>query len=106
MWYDFYKKEKENIVGVLIGNKSDINNEEREVDFEKAEKFAKEHGLKYFEGSAKNDKYIKKAIVSLLKKIIESKEIFNSLNSINSAETNNENITFVLGKSNKKSYCC
>ena len=55
-------KKKKKVVGVLIGNKSDINNEEREVDFEKAEKFAKEHGLKYFEGSAKNENILRKQL--------------------------------------------
>ena len=105
MWYDFYKEEKKKVVGVLIGNKSDINNEEREVNFEKAEKFAKEHELKYFETSAKNDKYIKKAIVSLLKKIIESKNLYDSLDSIDSAETNNKAFQLIPMKLKKENFC-
>ena len=40
MWYELYKKQKPKVIGILIGNKSDI---EREVDYEKAKTFADEH---------------------------------------------------------------
>ena len=75
-WYDLYKAEKENIVGVLIGNKCDI---ERQVSYEEAKNFADEHGLKYFEISAKLDKNVKKAIAVLLNEIIESKKNYDTL---------------------------
>ena len=75
-WYNKYKNEKENVVGVLIGNKCD---EIRQVNYEEAKKFADEHGLEYFETSAKLDKKLKKAIASLLEKIIDSKAHWNSL---------------------------
>jgi len=70
-WFDLYKKENGNNVGLLIGNKCD---DERKVNEEEAKKFAFEHGLKYIETSAKLDKNIKKAIAILLEKIIRSKE--------------------------------
>ena len=88
MWYELYKKQKRKVIGVLIGNKSDIK---REVDYEKAKSFADEHELEYFESSAKLDKKIKKAIVCLLTKYIESKALYNSLDSIDS-QNNNERI--------------
>ena len=68
-WYDLYKKENENIIGLLIGV------------FIK--KFVIDHGLKnYLETSAKLDKNIKKAVACLLEEIIESKALYNSLISV------------------------
>ena len=55
-WYNLYKEENENVVGILIGNKSD---NKHAVNKEEAKKFAKVHGLKkYLETSAKLDKNI------------------------------------------------
>lgn len=92
-WFELYELEKgeEKIVGVLIGNKSDRIGNNRQVNYEEAKKLAEDHGLKYFETSAKLDKTIKKAIASLLKSIIES----NVVNHINNQkdelhEENNE----------------
>ena len=80
-WYDFYKKEKseESINGVLIRNKSDI---EPKVTKDEAENFDKEYNLKYYETSAKLDKKLEKAIIYLLNKIIESKALYDNLDSI------------------------
>ena len=85
-WYEFYINEKgdEKINGVILGNKSDLN---RQVSYEDAQKFADEKGLEYFETSAKLDKGIKKAIVSLLEEITESKTLYNSLRSVNSLKS-------------------
>ena len=74
-----YKQEKENVVGLLIGNKCDRPSE---VDINEVEKFAEEHGLIYMETSAKSDKNIKKAIVRLLKKIKDAKLLFDSTSSV------------------------
>ena len=97
-WYDLYKEEKENIVGVLIGNKCDI---ERQVSYDEAKKFADELGLEYFEVSAKLDKNVKKAIAFLLSEIIESKKNYDVLSSVN------RGTTFVLDqkKLRKESFC-
>ena len=105
MWYELYKTEKEEVIGVLIGNKSDINNEERKVNYEDAKQFADENGLEYFEGSAKTDKYIKKAIVSLLNEIIESKALYNSISSISSTETDNKTLELNSKNLKKESFC-
>ena len=71
-WYDIYKEENKNVVGLLVGNKSDC---EHKVNEAEAEKFVKDHGLKYIETSAKLDKNIKKAIAFLLERIIEAEKI-------------------------------
>ena len=99
-WYDLYKKENENVIGLLIGNKSDCIHE---VTEDRAKKFVVDHGLKnYLETSAKLDKNIKKAVACLLEEIIESKALYNSLISVD--------VNFSLKpekkeKSNKKKKC-
>ena len=87
-WYNSYKELKEEVIGVLIGNKSDIEDETRVIKYENAKSFAEKYGLKYFEVSAKTDKYIKKAIVALLNELIESRTIYNSLSSVDDALKN------------------
>ena len=88
-WYNSYKEQNEKVVGLLIGNKCDLELE-RKVDEENAKEFAKEHGLKYIETSAKSDKNFKKAIALILEEIIKSNplnkkniEINNITNSTN-----------------------
>ena len=71
-WYDLYKEENDNVVGLLIGNKCDCDNK---VNKEEVQKFADNHGLKYLETSARLDKNLRKAIACLLEEIIKSKEL-------------------------------
>lgn len=105
-WYELYKNEKgeENINGVLIGNKSD---KDIQVSHEDAKNFADKYNLKYYETSAKNDEKIRKAIISLLKKIIDSKALYNSLDSLGSLDTQNNNNAFPLDpkKLKEESFC-
>ena len=75
-WIELYKDAKENIVGVLIGNKCDSK---RQVNYDKAKNFAKDHGLVYLEISAKLDINVKKAIAVLLNEIIESTKHYDRL---------------------------
>ena len=70
-WFESFKQENKNVVGLIVGNKCD---EERIVNENEAIKFAYEHGLKYIEISAKLDKKIKKSIALLLEAIIKSKD--------------------------------
>jgi len=96
-WYKLYKDEKENIVGVLIGNKCDID---RQVSYDKAKKFADEHGLEYFEISAKLDKNVKKAIAVLLNEIIESKKNYDRLSIVDKGK-----FSLDRNKLKKESFC-
>ena len=70
-WLHFYKEVNEKVVGLLIGNKCDL---ESKVNEEEVKNFSQEHGLKYLETSAKSDKNLRKAISCLLGQIIKSKE--------------------------------
>ena len=104
-WYNSYKEQKEKVIGVLIGNKSDIEDETRVIKYEDAKLFGEKYGLKYFEVSAKTDKYIKKAIVALLNELIKSRAIYNSLSSVDDALKNE----IKLGENDKiktKKKCC
>ena len=86
-WYELYKNEKgDKINGVILGNKSDLV---RKVNYEDVDKYAKEKNLKYFETSAKLDKSIKKAIVSLLEVIIKSRIHYNKLSPNDCLESEN-----------------
>ena len=100
-WYNLYKAEKENVVGVIIGNKCNI--EFRQVDYDEAKAFADSLGLEYLETSAKLDKKIKKAIVYLLDDIIESKADFDSLTI--GSDTDVKMFQLVPGKFKKESFC-
>ena len=70
-WYDLYKEENKEVVGLLIGNKCDI---EKNVEQQKVDEFSKKYGLDYIETSAKLNKRIRRIIISLLNKIRKSKE--------------------------------
>ena len=112
-WYELYKNENEGVIGLIIGNKCDI---ERKVNKEKAKKFALEHKLKYIETSAKLDKNVRKAIACLLDLIIKSKKS-KIIKKKNEQEKNeecektqyfnlNETYSTVMSKDSKKKCNC
>ena len=94
------KHTKEKIVGLLIGNKCDLDNE-REVNYEEAKSFSDNNHLGYYEVSAKLDKNIKKVIASLLQEIIDYKANYEILNSTNS----DENFQLNPEKLKEESFC-
>jgi small GTP-binding protein len=55
-WLKRLRKEREgaNMPIALAGNKADLGADTRQVDAEEVARFAAEHGLKYFETSARN----------------------------------------------------
>ena len=106
-WYDLYKEENEEVVGLLIGNKCD---KERKVDQQAGKQLSEKHGLDYFETSAKLNHRIRRIILSLLNKIIKSKErkkldeeegLVKSYFSINTADA----LSSVMSKRSKKKCC-
>ena len=103
IWYNLYREENENVVGLLIGNKSDL---EHKKDEEEADEFAKEHRLLYMETSAKSDKNVKKAIAYLIKKINESNIIFESLSSVNTQFSLHSKKNKKIDEPNKKKCSC
>ena len=83
---------------IIIGNK--IDSEEREVQFNEAELFAKSHNYPYFETSAKTGENIEEAFNYLIMQIIKSK------NNINEDKNeNNDNIKLSLDKEQENYNC-
>ena len=66
-------------IKVLVGSKCDLDYQ-RKVNFEEAVLFAKKHGIKYYETSAKEGINIDKVFFELSKNIIEN---FNSIKKYN-----------------------
>ena len=58
---------------ILIGNKVDLENE-RQVSFEEGQSFAKEHGLMFFETSAKASTNVEKAFLNITQTIYSNLE--------------------------------
>ena len=96
-WLEDLKENSDNLNNLfiyLIGNKNDLE-ERREVDFEEANKFAKEKNIPYIEVSAKTGNNIKKLFDEMIKgtltKIITFEKKQNNLNnSINLSFLENE----------------
>lgn len=53
---------------IIVGNKSDLI-DSREVSYEEGEKFAKEHGYKFFETSAKNGTNVQEAFNEIFEQL-------------------------------------
>ena len=106
-WYNFYKKEKKDVVGLIIGNKCECESE-RKVDFDEAKAFAEQHQLHYLETSAKLDKNLKKAIVIVLKNIIESKKNNDTIESSTTVSSIDYCPSYKLDKKKvkKRKYAC
>ena len=76
---DFYfklinKNELNNIVAILVGNKSDI--QIHKVNTDEALQFAKENKLYFFEASAKNKSNIQEIFSSLISNINKKRKEF------------------------------
>ncbi len=82
---------------LLIGNKADLENI-REVNVEKAQMFAINNEMEYFETSAKDNKNINEIFTIMAKRLIYNK----NNNRINSFSISNKS----FNRNNNKKNCC
>ncbi len=66
-----FKVENENMILCLVGNKSDVTQDERKVSTAKAKNFAQENNMIFYETSAKTGDGIKDLFVTIANKIYE-----------------------------------
>ncbi len=97
---DINANNKTNIGKVLLGNKSDLQ-EQRDVSVEDAEKLANDLGCKFFEGSAKTGENIVEAMDEITKISYQCYKETEKRNSIRiSSQSHNSD------KEKKKNKCC
>ena len=68
-----YKIDNEGMILCLAGNKCDVGDDERKVEYNRAKMFAEENNMMFYETSAKNDVGIKDLFNGLLYKLYEQK---------------------------------
>ena len=66
-----YKVENENMLLFLVGNKCDVNDEERKVAKNKGKKFAEDNNMLFYETSAKSGEGVKDLFVTIANKVYE-----------------------------------
>ena len=66
-----FKVENENMILCLVGNKSDVTQDERKVSTAKAKNFAQENNMIFYETSAKTGDGIKDLFVTIANKVYE-----------------------------------
>ena len=69
-----YKVENENMILCLVGNKCDVNSNEKKVTTLKGKNFASEHNMIFFETSAKTGEGVKDLFVTIANKVYEQQK--------------------------------
>ena len=97
---------RKNASMLIIGNKSDLN-EDREVTTEQGKEFAAKNGIDYLETSSKMHIGVDEAFETLVKKILEQREIEEGLSDKNEGGSKGVQLgnTKEKGK-NKEKRCC
>jgi GTPase SAR1 family protein len=96
-WMNSIRENTErSVVIVLVGNKCDLP---RQVSFEQAQAFASQHGVKYFETSAKNGMNVESTFMTLAKMAVENERgILN--------RTDGKGVSLSCPRAKKSKGCC
>lgn len=97
---------RKNASMLIIGNKSDLN-EDREVSTEQGKQFAAKNGIDYLETSSKMHIGVDEAFETLVKKILEQREIEEGLSDKNEGGSKEVQLGNTKEKGmNKEKRCC
>ena len=95
------KNGNKNVYKLLIGNKSDLE-DERQISKEEGKEFAEINGMQFFETSAKANFQVQEAFIQLTRNVIKTKD--------KTLEKGDKNMKINMGKSNdlsvKRRKCC
>ena len=95
------KNGNKNVYKLLIGNKSDLE-EQRQISKEEGKEFAEINGMEFFETSAKENFQVQEAFIQLTRDVIKTKD--------KTLEKGDKNLKLDMGKSSdisvKKKKCC
>ena len=69
-----YKVENDNMILCLVGNKCDVNSNERKVTSQKGKNFAQDNNMIFFETSAKTGEGVKDLFVTIANKVYEQQK--------------------------------
>ena len=69
-----YKVENENMILCLVGNKCDVNSNERKITTQKGKNFAQDNNMIFFETSAKTGEGVKDLFVTIANKVYEQQK--------------------------------
>ena len=69
-----YKVENENMILCLVGNKCDVNLNERKITSQKGKNFAQDNNMIFFETSAKTGEGVKDLFVTIANKVYEQQK--------------------------------
>ena len=69
-----YKVENENMILCLVGNKCDVNSNERKITTQKGKNFAQDNNMIFFEASAKTGEGVKDLFVTIANKVYEQQK--------------------------------
>ena len=69
-----YKVENENMILCLVGNKCDVNSNERKITSQKGKNFAQDNNMIFFETSAKTGEGVKDLFVTIANKVYEQQK--------------------------------
>ena len=69
-----YKVENENMILCLVGNKCDVNSNERKITTQKGKNFSQDNNMIFFETSAKTGEGVKDLFVTIANKVYEQQK--------------------------------